>query len=203
VIKTKTCTNCGKTKPSTQFKRRLTIAQSRAMLRNPNINKAYVTTSKRCKDCQPKRHTPLSTKQIRSKITTGDIHKTMGESMLEERRKAIPKTRSRIMKEYWEKKRSGWVKPLKQSIQAQVQTYRNRYNAYKTTLRTKLNATPPQLTTSAQHATLVQHGWNYKEARRVRDKVFKEVDEGVQYATGFKIQTLMKPMKYNHEGEEA
>lgn len=201
MIKTKTCTNCGETKPSTQFRRRLTIAQSRAMLRNPNITKAYVTTSKRCKDCQPKRHSPLSTKQIRSKITTGDIHKTMGESILEERRKAIPETRSRVMKEYWEKKRSGWVKPLKQSIQAQVQTYRNRYQAYRTALDRANESGNPS--TSAQHARLVQHGWNYKEAQRVRDKVFKEIDEGTKYPSTFHIQTLIKPMKYNHEGEEA
>lgn len=201
-VKQKQCTRCNETKPINEFKRRLTIAQSRAMLRNPKINKAYVTTSKRCKACQAelKRHTPLSTKEIRSKITTGDIHKTIGEAMLEERRKAIPETRSRVMKEYWEKKKTAWVKPLKENLQKQVATYRNRYYSYRNALEKQIK--DGKDTTQAQHAMLVQHGWNHQEAKRVRNFLMDRAQSGHFVDPTTKIQTLIKPMKYN-QGEEA
>ena len=201
-VKEKTCTQCNETKPIKQFKRRLTIAQSRSMLRNPKISTPYITTSKLCKACQPKRHTPLSTKEIRSKITTGDIHRTIGEAMLKEMKEAIPKTRARIMKEYWREKKTGWEKPFKAKIQRQVAKYLNRYQSYKSILTKGINANPPKMPTPTQHAKLAQHSWNYKEAKRVRDEVFAKIDEGVRYDSLFHIQTLIKPMKYN-QGEQA
>ena len=203
-VREKQCTRCNETKPINEFKRRLTIAQSRAMLRNPNIKTNYITTSKRCKACQAelKRHRPLSTKEIRTKISTGDLHKTIGEAMLEERRKAIPETRSRVMKEYWAKKKTEWVTPLKAKIQRQVAKYKNRYQAYRRNLEKSNEAGKPS--TTAQHAKLIQHSWNYKEAQRVRDEVFKQIDKGKRYEPLFHIQTLIKPMKYNQgENDEA
>ena len=203
-VREKQCTRCNETKPINEFKRRLTIAQSRAMLRNPKINKAYVTTSTNCASCRKenKRRTPLSTKEIRTKISTGDLHKTIGEAMLEERRKAIPETRSRVMKEYWAKKKTEWVTPLKAKIQRQVAKYKNRYQAYRRNLEKSNEAGKPSTTT--QHAKLIQHSWNYKEAQRVRDEVFKKIDQGTKYPSTFHIQTLIKPMKYNQgENDEA
>ena len=188
-VKQKQCTNCGETKPVKQFRRKLTIAQSRAMLRNPNITTPYITTSKRCKDCQPKRHTPLSIKQIRSKISTGDIRQQIGENLIKEMREAIPKKRAKVMKEYWEKKHTGWIDELKANLQSQVTTYANRYYAYKNTL------SDYEVVTPQQHAMLDQHSYNYAEAKRIRQDLLEQAKDGGEISPSIKINEVIKRRK--------
>lgn len=188
-LKTKTCTSCGETKPSKEFKRRLSIAQSRAVLRNPKINTNYMADSKLCKSCQPKRKPPrlLTDKEIRNRITDGDIRTALGEAILAKRKKALPLRRAKVMKEHWQRRKTEPLHQLKKYIGQQVAKFAKRVNAYK--------ATP-----KAQHATLEQHRWNYKEAKRVRDELIKRIDKGADIDPTIDIQTLFKPKKYN-EGE--
>lgn len=182
--KTRVCHTCKETKPLNQFNRRLTLAQSRAYLRNPKIQTRYTTISKNCSDCRRvnRRRKPLTANEIRNKITSGDLHPMIGEAMLKELREAIPKRRSRVMKEYWQKKRGDAIAQAKKNIQQQVAKYANRYHAYK--------AGKP--TTPAQHAMLEQHRYNYEEAKRVRDELLEQIRLGTNVPVDVKLYELFK-----------
>lgn len=181
-VREKQCPKCGETKPTTQFKRRLSLAQSRAVLRNPNIQTNYMADSKLCKSCQPKRKPPrlLTDKQIRNRITDGDLRRGLGEAILKKRKEALPLRRAKIMKEHWERRKTEPLHQIKKHIGQQVAKFAKRINAYK--------ATP-----KAQHATLEQHRWNYKEAKRVRDELVRRIDRGDHIDPTIDIQTLFKP----------
>jgi len=185
----KLCTTCNETKPLKEFKRRLSLAQTRAFLRQPNATTRYWTTSKRCKDCQLglKRHRPLTIKEIRSKITSGDMNKTVGEEKIKLMRQAIPKRRARVMKEYWQKKKLGWQAEVKTNLQKQVTTYANRYYSYKNNM--------PEQATPQQHAMLEQHSYNYAEAKRIRQDLMNRVQAGEVVAVDTKINDLIKRRK--------
>ena len=187
----KLCSTCNETKPLKEFKRRLSLAQTRAFLRQPNATTRYWTTSKRCKDCQLglKRHRPLTIKQIRSKITSGDMNKTVGEEKIKLMRQAIPKRRARVMKEYWQKKKLGWQDELKTNLQTQVTTYANRYYSYKN------NLPDYELWTTAQHALLDQHSYNYAEAKRIRQDLLEQAKNGREISPSIKINELIKRRK--------
>ena len=192
-IKTKLCASCGESKPSKDFNRRLTIAQSRAVLNNPKINSRYIATSKNCSECrqQRKRRTPLSVQDIKNKMATGDINRILGEAIVKQKIQAIPRRRSKIMKEYWEKKRLGWIDELKTNLQKQVTAYANRYYSYKNTLSDQ----EQNLMTPAQHALLSQHSYNYKEAQRVRKDLMEKAKAGTSVPTDIKIETQIKRRK--------
>jgi len=185
----KTCTTCNETKPKKEFHRVLTLAQSKALLKKPNLTTRHTLYSSLCRDCrnQRKRRTPLTIKDLRNKISTGDINPTIGEALIAEKKQAIPRKRSRIMKEYWQKKRLGWQDELKTNLQKQVTTYANRYYSYKN----QLGDNP----TTAQHAMLEQHGYNYKEAQRVRQDLLEQVKAGEEVAVDVKINELIKRRK--------
>ena len=188
IIKTKTCTSCKQTKPNAQFKRRLSIAQSRAVLRNPKINTPYIADSKLCKACQPKRKPPrlLSIKEIRTRVSNGDIHQVIGEMKIKEMREALPKRRAKVMREHWQKIKSEPINALKKHIQQQVAKFARRNNASK----------------YLQDATKEQNSWNYEQAKRVRDMLVERIDNGGHVEPTIDIQTLFKPKQYN-QGEEA
>lgn len=187
--KTKLCTNCNQHKPSIEFKRLLTLAQTRATLRQPNATTRYWADSKRCKSCQAelKRRTPMTVKEIRNKISSGDMHKDIGEAIIKQKREALPKKRSRVMKEYWQKKRVGWIDELKANLQKQVTRYASRYYSYKN----QLGDTP----TPTQHAMLDQHSYNYKEAQRIRKDLMDRAKSGEVVDTDTKINELIKRRK--------
>jgi hypothetical protein len=194
----KLCTSCNETKSKKEFHRVLTLAQSKALLKKPNLTTRHTLYSTLCQSCrqQRKRRTPLTIKEIRTKITSGDIHKDIGEALIAEKRQAIPRKRSKVMKEYWQKKRCLWQDELKTNLQTQVTTYANRYYSYKNQLSNCEIATPQQ------HATLGQHSWNYAEAKRIRKDLMKRVQAGEVVAVDVKIVDLMraKPKQYN-QGE--
>jgi hypothetical protein len=95
------------------------------------------------------------------------------------------------MKEYWQKKRLGWVDELKTNLQAQVTTYANRYYSYQNQM--------PEQPTDRQHAMLDQHSYNYKEAQRIRkdllEQASKAVEDGREFSPDIKINELIKRRK--------
>jgi hypothetical protein len=180
VDKQKQCKTCGETKPTNQFKRRLTLAQSKAMLRNPNITTRYTATSKNCSQCRnkTKRKHPLTAKEIRSKITSGDMGSVMGEMKLNQIREAIPKMRSKNMKEHWEnKKKTVPYKTLKVHLQDQVNRYGNRHFASR----------------HLQNATQEQNSWNYEQAKRIKKDLLEQARNGVEIPPLIQIASLIKP----------
>jgi hypothetical protein len=183
------CKTCGETKPKKEFHRVLTLAQSKALLKKPNLTTRHTLYSSLCRDCrnQRKRRTPLSIKEIRNKISSGDMNPTIGEALITEKREALPRKRSKVMKEYWEKKRLGWVDILKANLQTQVTTYAQRYYSYKNNM--------PEQATPQQHAMLEQHSYNYKEAQRVRKDLMGRVAKGEEIAVDVKINELIKRRK--------
>jgi hypothetical protein len=188
-IITLVCKTCGETKPKKEFHRILTLAQSKALLKKPNLTTRHTLYSSLCNTCRriKKRRTPLSIKELRNKITTGDMNPVIGEALIQEKRKAIPKARARVMKEYWQKKRLGWQDELKANLQKQVTTYANRYYSYKNNM--------PEDATPKQHALLDQHRYNYAEAKRIRQDLLEQAKAGREFSPDIKINELIKRRK--------
>ena len=196
INKTKVCASCGEVKAWLKFQRKLTLAQTKAYLRNPDARTRYITQSKNCADCRQQRKSkkPLTTKQIRTKISTGDIHKDIGENLIKQKREALPKQRARIMKEYWQKKKAGWLDELRTNLQSQVTRYASRYYSYKNQM--------PENPTPNQNALLLQHDYNYKEAQRVRKDLMKQARIGTAVPKDVKINELIRPKPKQYLNEE-
>ena len=108
------------------------------------------------------------------------MHSQLGEALIKAKREAIPAKRSRIMKEAWEKRKGKAVVVLKANLQKQVDTYKNRYNAYKAQ-KTK------------DHALLEQHRHNYEEAKRARNEIHKQLKAGENsLPIDFQLRDLFK-----------
>lgn len=193
--KTKTCTHCGETKPIGAFKRRLTKRQSCALLLRSSISSGIVVDSVRCKTCwlMTKSRKPLTKKQIRNKINSGDIKRVVGEIMLKEIDRAIPQKRSRVMKEEWQKRKTSWVKTLNDNLQQQVDTYRNRYYAYRATLN---KSSGENSLRDKQHAMLEQHRQNYEQSIQIkkslmgRAKAGEKIEVDVQIVMYFRKESV-------------
>jgi hypothetical protein len=91
------------------------------------------------------------------------------------------------MKEYWQKKRLGWVDELEANLQKQVTTYANRYYSYQNHM--------PEQATPAQHALLDQHSYNYAEAKRIRQDLLEQAKDGREFSPDVKINELIKRRK--------
>jgi polyhydroxyalkanoate synthesis regulator phasin len=122
-------------------------------------------------------------------MVTKDIHQQLGENLIKQKQEAIPRRRSKVMKEYWEKKRTLWQDELKANLQAQVTAHANRYYSYKNNLSDNDNPTPQQ------HAMLDQHRYNYEEAKRVRQDLMEQAKSGTNVPTDIKIETQIKRRK--------
>ena len=183
------CKTCGETKPKKEFHRILTLAQSRALLKRPNLTTRHTLYSTLCQSCrqQRKRRTPLTIKELRNKITSGDLNPIIGEALIAEKREALPRKRSKVMKEYWQKKKLGWQSELKTNLQTQVTTYANRYYSYKNNM--------PEQATPQQHALLDQHSYNYAEAKRIRQDLLEQAKDGREFSPDIKINELIKRRK--------
>lgn len=185
----KLCASCKQTKPKKEFHRILTLAQSKALLKKPNLTTRHTLYSSLCRACrnQRKRRTPLTIKDLRNKISSGDLNPVIGEALITEKRQALPRKRSKVMKEYWQKKRTLWQDELKSNLQKQVTTYANRYYSYQNQM--------PEDATPLQHALLDQHSYNYKEAQRVRQEILNQIKSGQKVAVDVKINELIKRRK--------
>jgi hypothetical protein len=180
IMKTKTCTKCNETKPSTEFKRRLTLAQTRALLKQPNATTRFTTISKHCKACREKKRsrTPLTAKEIRTRMTNGDMPQLMGEMKLAKLRAAIPQTRSRVMKETWQKRKAKPYETLKRHLQDQVNRIGNRHFASK----------------NLHEVTQIQNKHDYIEARRIMKDLLEQAMSGTFVPNDVQIAPLIKPL---------
>lgn len=161
-VKEKKCIKCGEFKPLAQFKRKLTVAQSRAMLQRPTLRNPIETISKLCKACQPK--TKLTPKTLRNKISDGDIHPIIGEAKIKELKEKIVLGRSKVMKEYWQGKQDAIIKPFYRNIQKQTE----RKRAYYMTQLSKPK--DPNLTAHAQ--------LDFETAKKHKAELFLQIKTG-------------------------
>ena len=189
--KTKTCTHCGETKPIDAFRRRLTKRQSCALLDRSSISQGLVVESVRCKTCwlMTKSRKPMTKKQIRNKIESGDIKRVLGEILIKEIDRTIPLKRSRVMKEEWQKRKTGWVKTLNDNLQQQVDKYRNRYYAYKAIKREQMFP--------SQHATLEQHRLNYEQSMQIKKDLMDRAKAGERIEVDVQIVMYIKTKGVN------
>lgn len=173
----KSCTMCGETKPREEFKRRLSKRQSASLLRRGSVQTALTVISSRCRTCwqQTKRKAPLTTKQIKQKKASGDLHSVVADLMLNTKKENATAIKSRIMKEYWEKKKAEPIKALEKSLRQQVAKYANRYQAYKNLVQKSCTTTNQ---TNPQHALLRQHRHNYEQAKQVRKDLLERAKAG-------------------------
>lgn len=126
-VEQKQCPKCMKHKPSKQFKRTLTLAQSRSLLRRPTLKTAQEVDSKYCKACQPK--PKLTRKSVRNRISDGDIHPVIGANLLKEIEAKGRKAQSDGMRKVWQKRRDEVITPWLRSIRQQVVRKYNYYTA--------------------------------------------------------------------------
>lgn len=196
--KTKTCTYCGETKPIDAFKRRLTKRQSCALLHRSSISCGVIVESVRCKTCwlMTKSKKPLTKKQIRNKMNSGDLKWVLGNIMLKELNETIPQKRSRVMKLEWQKRKTGWIKTLNDNLQQQVAKYKNRYHAYRATLNKLNKSSGENSLQDKQHALLEQHRWNYEQAIKIKKDLMDRAKSGE------KIEVDVKIMMYFRKGGE-
>lgn len=189
--KTKTCTHCGETKPIDAFKRRLTKRQSCALLDRSSISQGIVVDSVRCKTCwlMTKSRKPMTKKQIRNKIESGDIKRVMGEILIKQINESIPQKRSRVMKEEWQKRKTSWVKTLNDNLQQQVDTYRNRYYAYRANLN---KSSGENSLRDKQHAMLEQHRQNYEQAIQIKKRLMDRAKAGEKIEVDVQIVMYFK-----------
>ena len=127
------CASCEEIKPRAQFFKRLSLAQTAAMLGKPRAKTRTTVISKNCKDCQHslKSHKALTKKQIQNKINSGDMHRVLGELKKAEIDRAIPEKRRRAIKIRWQKHHNKERKELNDALQKEVTRARNKYHAYK------------------------------------------------------------------------
>ena len=116
---TKQCALCKEHKPKAEFKRTLTLRQTKALLRSSTITTRHTSISKNCKACRKPRgnkRRKLSIKDIKNKMASGDMHTIIGQAKLKERAENISKTRSRVMRAYWQKKKNEPLTTLMASL---------------------------------------------------------------------------------------
>jgi hypothetical protein len=178
-VREKQCIKCGATKPNKEFKRRLSLAQTRAVLKNPNATTNYMADSKLCKDCQPKRKPPrlLTDKEIRNRITDGDLRRGLGEAILAQRKQSLPQKRARAMRVYWQKVKNEPINQLKKHLAQQVAKFASRHRGAK----------------YLQDATRLQNAHNYAEAKRIMRDLLEQAKNGVNIPHDVQIHTLFKP----------
>ena len=128
---TLTCKKCGETKPRAEFKRRMT-AEEYSIVLNRRVESGTTVISSLCKPCQPKRKPlkKLTLKQLRNKVTNKRLNAYVGEQLIKEKRESINKTRSRIMKERWQKEKGKERQALLDRLNKEVKRAGGRYHAY-------------------------------------------------------------------------
>jgi hypothetical protein len=142
-----TCKKCGETKARAEFKRRMTAEEYSKAL-NRRVETGTTVISSLCKNCQPKRkpRAKLTLKELRNKITNKRINAKLGEALIEEKRQAINKTRSRYMRERWQKEKGKEREALKATLDKEVNSAKNKYHSYKRRIETYPISTPTRQT---------------------------------------------------------
>lgn len=135
---------------------------------------------------------PLTKKQIRNKIESGEIHRIIGELRLKMINQSINAHRSRVMKEEWQKRKTGWIKTLNDNLQQQVAKYRNRYYAYKATLDKPKPQGQMSPQTDKQNAMLEQHRQNYAQAMQIKKDLMTRARAGERIEVDVQIVMYLK-----------
>jgi len=177
-----TCAKCGETKPRAEFKRRMTAEEYSRVIKR-RVETGTTVISSLCKPCQPKRkpRSKLTLKELRNKITEKRINPKLGEALIEEKRQAINKTRSRHMREYWQKQKGKAREELKAKLDKEVTRAKNTYHSYfrrietypiKTTRQTKAD-TPEQIQAIKQkrldHLAVLETQYRLTKERRANE----------------------------------
>lgn len=126
------CKKCGETKARAEFKRRMT-AEEYSIALNRRVETGTTVISSLCRPCQPKRKPlkKLTLKQLRNKITNKRLNPIIGEALIKEKREDINKSRSRVMRERWQKEKNKARDKLKAELDKAVNIAKNAYHAYK------------------------------------------------------------------------
>ena len=131
---TKQCASCKEHKPKAEFKRTLTLRQTKALLRSSTISTRHTSISKNCKACRKPRgnkRRKLSVKEIKNKMASGDMHQLVGEAKIKQMVESLPKIRSRVMRAYWQKKKDEPLTNLIATLKKEARSHNNRYHALK------------------------------------------------------------------------
>jgi len=127
-VREKTCTKCKKTKPLKEFKRTLTLAQSRALLKRPALKTPHETISALCESCRPNK---LTAKKIQNLVFNGDINAVTGDYLKNKIRLELRQRQSMGMSKTWQKRKQEkidtHVTPWHRNIRQQVA---KKYNYY-------------------------------------------------------------------------
>jgi GTP-dependent phosphoenolpyruvate carboxykinase len=102
----------------------------------------------------------------------------MGEMKLEKIRQDIPKKRSKVMKETWQKRKAKPHVLLKRNLQDQVNRIGNRHFASK----------------NLHEVTRLQNAHDYQEARRIMRDLLEQAMSGTFVPIDVQIATLIKPL---------
>jgi hypothetical protein len=175
-----TCKKCGETHPRNQFKRRMTAEQYSNVIKR-RVETGTTVISSFCKRCQPKPkpRAKLTLKELRNKITNKRMNEKLGEALIAQKREVINKTRSRHMKERWQKEKGKAREEFKAVLDKEVNLAKNRYHSYfrrietypiKTTRQTKAD-TPEQIAQIKQarldHLAVLETQYRLMKERRV------------------------------------
>jgi hypothetical protein len=105
------------------------------------------------------------------------MNSVMGEMKLQQLRENIPKMRSKIMKETWQKRKALPYKQLKRNLQDQLNRFGNRHFASK----------------HLQDATQEQNSWNYEQAKIIMKDLLEQAESGREISPDIQIASLIKP----------
>jgi hypothetical protein len=103
----------------------------------------------------------------------------MGEMKLEKIRQDIPKKRSKVMKETWQKRKAKPHVLLKRNLQDQVNRIGNRHFASK----------------NLHEVTRLQNAHDYQEARRIMRDLLEQAQSGREISPNIQIASLIKPLE--------
>ena len=108
----RTCTKCNETKPLKEFRYKLTRAQMKAQGYAGNV--LVTAEGKVCVACRPKRKPlhRLTTKELITKASSGDIHPFIAKSRIENIKKAAQANRKAKRVEGWHKLWAKWLKEM-------------------------------------------------------------------------------------------
>ncbi len=107
------CAKCKAIKPTAEFKRKLTKAQSRARGHAGNV--ALVIESSLCKSCQPRlkdvQH--LTEKELQSRVAAGDLSPIIANKLIEKHKREARAAMRAAAKRAWDNVRTEpWAEPI-------------------------------------------------------------------------------------------
>lgn len=161
-VREKECKRCGKTKPIKEFKRKLTLAQSRALLKRPTLRTPHETISSLCKTCRPQGK--LTAKKIQNLVYDGDIHEVTGAYLKVKLAEQLKTRQSLGMKKLWKDRRDAVTTPWYDNIRQQVV---RKYNYY------SLQRSRDKNTHLTQHAKL-----DYEIAKEIKAGLILKIRMG-------------------------